>query len=132
MKTKNNQNYLIATNLLLLGMIGVSIPTKSLATANPLKGCYIEEKNSLKEIPGYPSTKPQKTLFHELPFRASGGRFIILTKDNKLCYLDMDSSTEAKDKARALKKFSEIHSGAKPIRICEIPASRFQMTCKQL
>ena len=44
----------------------------------------------------------------------------------------MDSSTEARDKARALKKFSEIHSDAKPIRICEFPASRFQMTCKQL
>jgi hypothetical protein len=132
METKNYRKNLITTSFFALIMIGVSIPGISLAKTNPVKGCdYSDDDNHLKNIPGYPSKNPEKTLYHELPFRASAGAFVIILKNANICSIDMDASTETKDKARALKKFSEQYSGSKPIRICEIPASRVTMTCKR-
>jgi hypothetical protein len=135
METKNYRKNLITTSFLALIMIGVSIPTKTLAKTNPLKGCDtyngIPEENSLKEIPGYPSKNPEKTLYRELPYRVSAGAFIIIMRDGKLCTI-VDSSNETKDKARAIKKFSEIYPRSKPVRICEFPQTRVRMTCKRL
>jgi hypothetical protein len=98
METKNYRKNLIITSILTLVVLTGSIPTKTLAKTNPLKGCDnyngIPEENFLKEIPGYPSKNPEKTLYHELPFRASAGGFSIIMKDGNLCSIGMDYSTE--------------------------------------
>jgi hypothetical protein len=131
-----SQKKLIAISLLFLLSLATSIPTKTLAKTNPLKGCDnyngTSEENSLKEIPGYPSKNPEKTLYYELPYRANAGQFLIIMKDGNLCSISMDYTTEIKDKARALKKFSEIYPRSKPIRICELPQTRVRMNCKRL
>jgi hypothetical protein len=131
METKNYRKNLITTSFLTFLMISGSIPSTSLANTNTVKGCDMSDNdNHLKNIPGYPSKNPETTLYHELPFRASAGAFVIILKNGNICSIDMDASTETKDKARALKKFSEQYSGSKPIRICEVPASRDSMNCK--
>jgi hypothetical protein len=132
MGTRSYRKNLITTSFLTFVMIGGSISNKSLAKTNTIKGCdYSDNNNHLKSIPGYPSKNPEKTLFHELPYRASSGTFVIILKNGSICSIDMDASTEAKDKERVLKKFAEQYSGSKPIRICEVPASRDSMICKR-
>jgi hypothetical protein len=85
METKNYRKNLITTSFLALIMIGVSIPTKTLANTNTVKGCDMSDNdNHLKNIPGYPSKNPEKTLYHELPFRASAGGFSIIMKNGNI------------------------------------------------
>jgi hypothetical protein len=130
METKNYRKNLITTSFLTFLMISGSIPSTSLANTNTVKGCDMSDNdNHLKNIPGYPSKNPEKTLYHRLSYRASIGRFIIIMKDGSLCYTL--ENNEANDKARAIKKFSEIYPGNKPLQICDIPQPPRIVNCRK-
>jgi hypothetical protein len=107
MDTKNYCHNFMTTSLLVFVMILGSIPAKSLARRNTVKGCdFSDNDNWLKQMSGYPSKNPEKTLYNQLPYRASAGAFIIIMKNKKLCY--MDDNGNPKDKARAVKQFSQL------------------------